>query len=514
MIYSETHNVMLVPSAPALKQLMPDLREVATEQGLMTIVPNSLDHMRLLRNLGYPAPSTITTNYDWCGDAPFRTQVDTAAMLTMHQRAYVLSEMGTGKTRAALHACVHMMRTQVIRKVLVVAPLSTLSTVWEYEITRYFSPYRAAVLHGTKAKRLKQLARNDVQFYIINHDGIHSIAQELLLRREIECVIVDEMGTFRNKRTRRWKALHQTIQGRLFVWGMSGSPTPTAPTDAWAQARLLTPKNVPPSFRAFQSMTMQQVSEFTWIPRAGANDIVFKALQPAVRFTREQCVELPPVSYVTHSVQFSTEQKHTYDKLVKDLVVGVADGTVVARNEGARLNKLLQVCAGFVYDDDHKGHDLNAHDRLSVLQQVLMETTGKVIIFVPFIHGVKVVSQYISKWCDHAVITGETPKKERDSIFAAFQHSPKYRAIVAHPQTMAHGLTLTSANIIVWYSPTNSLEIYEQANARIRRPGQTKKQLVLHLESQRIERRVYKRLQNQASMQGVLLDMIAENTLK
>jgi SNF2 family DNA or RNA helicase len=112
---------------------------------------------------------------------------------------------------------------------------------------------------------------------------------------------------------------------------------------------------------------------------------------------------------------------------------------------------------------------------------------------------------------DCSLVHGGTNKKHRDQIFAAFQTSDSPRVIVAHPQCMAHGLTLTSASTIIWFTPTTSLEIYEQANARITRPGQKHKALIIHLQSTAIERKIYKRLQKKASLQGALLDMFDDN---
>lgn len=483
------------------------------------ILPHTRDTTRLARNVGHAVPAPIVTQYDWNADTPFRTQIITAALLSMQQRAYVLSEMGTGKTRATLHAANFLMLNQDIQRMIVVAPLSTLVQVWDKEVFKYFNHLSTGVLHGTKAQRLKVLAQ-DHHIYIINHDGVQTILPELLARTDIQLVVIDELAAFRNARTDRWKAVNmlvnggmrkgsvQPIAGRAFAWGLTGSPTPNEPSDAWGQCRLLSPGKVPPFFKQFKRMTMTQVSQFKWIPRPEANDIVFEAMQPAVRFKRDDCVELPETSYQNRQVQLSPEQQRVYSEMMKKLKLGFQEGTVTAANEGVLFSKLLQVAAGWVYTNDRKVVSLPNQDRIDNLLEVLDEAEGKVIVFVDFIHAAEEVYNILLKSKIHAsLVTGQTPANARNHIFNAFQSAAFPRVLVAHPKCMAHGLTLTAANTIVWFTPTTSLETYEQACARITRPGQMRKSLIVHLTGTPVESKLYRRLQQKASTQGSLLEL-------
>jgi SNF2 family DNA or RNA helicase len=180
-------------------------------------------------------------------------------MLTMNRRAYVLSEMGTGKTRSALYAIDFLIREQQIQRAIIVAPLSTLTTVWYREVFRYFNHMSVGVLHGSRERRKEVLAQ-DHHIYVINHDGIKTVLPDLLLRNDISCVVVDELAAFRNARTDRWKALSALVGHRKFAWGLTGSPTPNEPSDAWGQAKLLTPERAPKFFKNFKEATMVQVS--------------------------------------------------------------------------------------------------------------------------------------------------------------------------------------------------------------------------------------------------------------
>lgn len=479
-------------------------------QGPTLILPHENDTVKLARNLGYRVPAPIITQYDWNNDTPFKTQKITAAMLTMNRRAYVLSQMGTGKTRATLHAVNWLMLDREIERALVIAPLSTLWNVWDTEVFRFFNHLSVGVLHGSRAARLKVLAQpHDI--YVINLDGVGTILPALLARNDIQCVVIDELGFLRTPGTDRWKNVHKLVTGRKYVWGLTGSPTPNEPSDAWAQCRLLTPHAVPHHFKAFKRQTMRQISQFKWLAKDDANDTVFAAMQPAVRFKRDDCIELPPVSYQTRKVEMSDQQKRIYQQMMSKLRVAFTQGEVTAANEGVLFSKLLQIAAGWVYTTDKKVVGLDNKDRLQNMLDVIDEADGKVIVFNEFIHAAMNLYQLLqAEQISCALVTGQTGMAERNRIFRDFQDKASPRVLVAHPKCMAHGLTLTSANVVTWFTPTTSLETYEQACARITRPGQTRKQLIIHLTGTPVESKLYRRLQQRKSVQGALLEMFEE----
>jgi SNF2 family DNA or RNA helicase len=492
-----------VPFNAALANLVAE----HVREGDKMVLPHTHEVVRLARNLGLKAPAPIMVQYDWSGGKPFKTQKITAAMLTMNRRAYVLSEMGTGKTRATLFAIDFLIKCGVIQKAIVIAPLSTLTTVWYREIFRYFNHLSVGVLHGSRKRRQAILAQ-DHHVYVINHDGLKTLLPDLRARRDIQCVVIDELATFRNATADRWKILNAFIQPRSYVWGLTGSPTPNEPPDAWAQVKLLTPSRVPKYYKHFKEATMHQVSTFKWVPRKDSKDTVYDVMQPAVRFKRDDCVELPPVSYDTREVPLTGRQKEIYDHMFQHSKMAFAEGDVTAANEGVLMSKLLQITTGFVYTRKGEAVQLDNSTRMAALTELLDEAEGKVIVFVDFIHASKMIAKYlIADGYSVEQVSGETSKTERDRIFTAFQSAEFPRIIVAHPKCMAHGLTLTEANTIIWFSPTTSLETYEQACARITRPGQTRKQLIMHLTGSSVESKLYKRLQQRSSLQGALLEM-------
>lgn len=507
-LVSVKHKSFAIPFDAGIANIVPAAQPFThPDRGSMLLLPHTRDTTRLARNMGYVCPAPILAYYDWNNDTPFHTQRITAALLTMQSRAFVLSQMGTGKTRATLHAINFLMLTGEISSAIVIAPLSTLIQVWDMEVFKYFNHLSTGILYGTKAQRLKSLgAKKDI--YIINHDGAETILPDLVGRRDIDCVVVDELAAFRNARTDRWKAVNKLCASRRFVWGLTGAPTPNSPTDAWGQVKLLNPSRVPKYFKEFQRSTMVQVSQFKWIEKKEANDIVFDAMQPAVRYKRDDCVELPPTSYQNRTVKLSKRQAFVYDELIKKLKLGFQEGTVTAANEGVLFSKLLQITCGWVYTTDRRVVALDNQDRIDNLLEVLDEADSKVIVFVDFVHAASEVHKILlQNNVSAALVTGSTPPAMRNVIFSNFQNAHLPRVLVAHPKCMAHGLTLTAASTIVWFSPTTSLETYEQACARITRPGQTQKSLVVHLTGTPIETKLYKRLQQKASVQGALLEL-------
>lgn len=481
-------------------------------------IPHRPDETRVLRNLGFEVPDPMPLHYSWPKVSgrhdPFEAQRETASFLTMHSRAFCLNGMGTGKTNSVLWAFDYLRRTKQVKKMLVVCPLSTMERTWADSVFHTFPHLDFAVLHGTKDKRVK-LLKTDVDIYIINIDGLSTIASELAARQDIDLIVVDELALARNASTERWKILNTTCNKQCTrrVWGLTGSPTPNAPTDAWAQCKLVTPDNpaVPKYFGSFRDQVMRQLTQFKWAAKPEANEVIHKMMQPAIRFSLDDCTDLPEQLFMTRDVEMTAEQKNAYRDMLSKLATEYQGGQILAVNEAIKANKLIQIACGVAYGADGESVVLPAKPRLDVLREIIDESEGKVIVFVPLTGALEAVAADLRDH-DHTVevVHGETSKSERDRIFGEFQKRPDPRVLVANAATMSHGLTLTAATTIVWYAPVHSNEVYEQACARVRRPGQTRTTVIVHVAGSDIERRVYKRLQDKQSMQGLLLDLMKE----
>ena len=483
----------------------------------LVAVPHRPDETRVLRNLGFEVPDPMPIHYQFPKVSgrhdPFAAQRDTASFLAMHSRAFCLNGMGTGKTNSALWAYDYLRRTKQVKKMLVVCPLSTMERTWADSVFNTFPHLDAVVLHGTRERRQK-LLKQDVHIYIINIDGLSAIKDELAKRDDIDLIVVDELALARNSSTDRWKLLNTICnkQSVRRVWGMTGSPTPNAPTDAWAQCRLVTPDNamVPKYFGAFRDRVMRQLTQFKWVNRPEANDVVWQMMQPAIRFSLDDCTDLPEQTFITREVEMTPEQKKAYKDMLSKLATDYQGGQILAVNEAVKANKLIQIACGVAYGTNGEEVVIPSKPRMDVLKEIIEGSEGKVIVFVPLTAALESVAAELSKEWTVEVVHGQTSKSERDRIFGEFQRTPDPRVLVANAAAMSHGLTLTEATTIVWYAPVHSNETYEQACARVRRPGQTRTTVIVHIAGSDVERRVYKRLQEKQSMQGLLLDMMKE----
>lgn len=496
----------------------------------MIAVPHRPDEVRVLRMLGFEVPDPMPAYYQWPGRyKPFGAQKETSNFMAMNNRAFVLNSMGLGKTLSALWAYDYLRSVKLVKKVLVVCPLSTMERTWADEIFRSFPHLDAVVLYGTAEKR-KKLLKQNVHIYIINTDGIKTVRDELAKREDIDLVIVDELALFRNASTDRWKVM-DTIANKQTprrVWGMTGSPTPNAPIDAWAQCRLLTPtrSDLPRYFNKARDAVMRQISQYTFVPREDALDTVKGWMQPAIRYALDDVIDLPPQIFINRDAEMTKEQAAAYKDMVAKLAAEYEGGQILAVNEAVKIGKLVQIACGTAYSGDGGTVVLPAAPRVAVVQEVIEESEGKVIVFVPYtavlnslarelagpVEAVasKLTNDYIMGTV--AVVSGDTPKQARDDIFRRFQEpQDPLRIIVANPATMSHGLTLTAATTIAWYAPIHSNEIYGQACARVRRPGQKRTTVIVHIAGSPIERKIYDRLQQKESVQGTLLEMFKES---
>lgn len=513
VIVSKANEALVVPRSPGMEGLFPEGKALSTSQW---IIKHGLSEYLLLRRLGFRVPNPITCYYDWAGGRPFSVQRVTCSLLTASPRAYVLNDMGTGKTRAALWAWDWLRTKGYCGKLLISAKLSTLTRVWKRECFIAIPHRKVQILEGTKKQRIKRLNDPEAEVFVINHDGMKVLDAELKLHPEIDVLIIDELATYRNNNDRS-KSMVKFAERMKFVWGMTGSPMPNEPTDVWMQCKIITPHTVPRYRTHARDMLMTKHGEYLWVPKPDAVEKAYSWMQPAVRFTLDDVVELPDVVERYIDVPLSKQQHEVYTKMAREFTAMVGTNEINASNAAAAMNKLLQVSGGYVYAGG-KTVVLDAEARKQQLIDLINEATGKVLVFCPFRHMVTGLSERFGtdptdpEFIDQAIIHGDVSSGMRNTIFEAFQETPQFKVILAHPGCMAHGLTLTAADTIIWYCPITSLELYEQANARIRRVGQKHRQQVIHLQGTPVERRVYALLRKKAKVQDMLLSLFAEAT--
>jgi SNF2 family DNA or RNA helicase len=384
-----------------------------------------------------------------------------------------------------------------------------MDSAWRNDLFRFAMHRRVDVAYGKPEKR-RDIIAGDAEFVIINFDGVE-IVSEAIANGKFDLIVVDEANAYKNPQTKRWKILSKLLLPDTWLWMLTGTPASQSPVDAYGIAKLVNPNNVPRFYGGFRDQVMNKVTQFKWVPKPDANSVVHKALQPAIRFTKEQCLDLPEMTYVTRDVPLSAQQEKYYELLRRQLIVQAAGEEITTVNAAANLNKLLQLSGGAVYSDTGEVVQFDASNRLSVLREVVEESSHKVLVFVPYRHAIEVVADDLKKHgYSTAVIHGGVSASNRSAIFERFQTTDSPQVLVIQPQAASHGVTLHAANTIVYWSPVMSVETYLQCNARVHRAGQKNPSVVVHLQGSGVERRMYTMLHNKVDIHNKIIDLYGE----
>jgi hypothetical protein len=485
--------------------VIPKSKDMGNNQ---VLVNWGLDEMQVLKNLQIKnIPSPIISKYDWPGmHKPFEHQKTTSSFLTLHRRAFCLNEQGTGKTGSVIWAADYLMTLGKVKRVLVICPLSIMDSAWRADLFKFAMHRTVDIAYGTREKRTR-IINSDAEFIIINYDGVE-IVKDIIAENKFDLVVIDEANAYKNTQTTRWKTLNKILTPDTWLWMLTGTPAAQSPVDAYGLAKLVNPKNVPKFYTTFKDMVMYKVTQFKWTIRPNADKIVYQSLQPAIRFTKEECLDLPEMTYVTREVELTPQQKKYYNALRSKLVIQASGEQITAVNAAVGLSKLLQISCGAVYSDTGETLEFDINNRYKVLREVIDETQQKILIFVPFKHTIQILSQQLQQdGFTTEIINGEVSANKRAEIFKQFQETPNPRILIIQPQAASHGVTLTAADTVVWWGPTPSLETYAQANARVHRAGQRHPVTIVRLQGSNAERHLYKMLDTRITDHTKLVDL-------
>lgn len=467
-----------------------------------------LDEVQVLKNLKIKdVPSPILREYNWPGlHAPFAHQKTTAAFLTLNKRAFCLNEQGTGKTGSVIWAADYLMKKGRIRRVLVVCPLSIMDSAWRADLFKFAMHRSVDIAYGSAEKRREVIA-SQAEFIIVNFDGLEIIAEDVA-NGGFDLVVVDEANAYKNVQTKRWKTLNKLLRPDTWLWMLTGTPAAQSPVDAYGLAKLVNPLAVPKFFSSFRDMVMVKATQFRWVPKPSATQTVFNVLQPAIRFTKAECLDLPEMTYVDRHIALTKQQEQYYKLLKNKMIIEAAGEEITSVNAAVNLSKLLQLSCGAVYSDTGDTVTFDIKNRYAVLLEVIEEAAKKVLVFVPFRNSIHVVAEKLVKdGYTVEIINGDVPANRRADIFKRFQETPDPRILVIQPQAASHGVTLTAADTVVWWGPTSSLETYAQANARVHRAGQRHPTTVVRLQGSNAERHVYKMLDTKGDVHTQIVDL-------
>ena len=461
---------------------------------------------RLVRVYG-DAPNPMLKEYEWPGMfQPFAHQKTTSSYLALRDRAFCFNEAGTGKTSSVIWAADYLMQTEQIKRVLVICPLSIMYSAWQADVFKTAMHRSVAVAYGD-ANRRKKVINGEYEFVIINYDGVNTV-QEAIGKAGFDLIVIDEANAYKTVSTKRWRTLAKLITPSTRLWMLTGTPASQSPMDAFGLAKLVNPTGVPKYVTSWRDKVMMQLARFKWVPKSTAKNDVFSALQPAIRFAKADCLDLPEVMYQTREVPLTAQVTKFYRELKNQLLIEAAGETISAVNAAAQLSKLLQISGGALYTDTREVVEFDVSPRLNTLMEVLNETENKVLVFVPFRHTIELVSRFLNQQgVKNEIINGDVPARERAEIINRFQTQTNPQVLVIQPQAASHGVTLTAADTVVFWSPVMSVETYLQCIARIDRVGQKNSMTIVHLQGSDAERRVYAMLNGKVSSHESLVDL-------
>ena len=445
-------------------------------------------------------------------------QQKTVDFCSEHPRVLNFSDPGTGKTRSHIDA---FLERPGRKRALVFAPLSILQPAWGNDIKQYAPSASFAI---ADAKHRKAALYSSADFVLCNHDGAKAVAkmakEDKHLLSDFDTLIIDEATAYKNLAGRGGSDRAQAIADIRHHFEhrglLTGTPGSNSILDLWAIAFLADDgKRLGTSYYAFRNQvtTPKQVGPsaqmIEWVEKPGAIDIVSKQLEDiTIRFEKSQCVDIPANHVFTVYTELPKEVRQIYNEMLRESLVMFESGEIVnAINAGARAAKLLQICTGAVYADGRVARLVHL-DRYKLVIDLIQERPWPCVVVFNWQHEREQLTRLAdSAHIPFAVLDGSTPERQRPDIVNRFQ-AGKLQALFIHPQTAAHGLTLTAGRSTIWASPTANAEHFLQANARIDRNGQKHEtETILIAAKGTREEHVYEMLQGKVGRVTTLLDI-------
>lgn len=416
-------------------------------------------------------------------------------------------DMGLGKTVSTLTAFSELQLLDT-EKMLVIAPLNVAKDTWADEISKWdhLKHLRVSKILGTPKQRLAALNK-DADIYITNKENTKWLCDQYKEEWPFDMVVIDELSTFKNPSSQRFKAIKKKLPLVKRFVGLTGTPSPNSLLDLWAQVYLIDRgERLETAFSRYRERYFRathQVSDhvYNWELREGSEDLIYKQIEDiALSMKASDYLDMPERIDTKQVVTLSNKERKLYDELEKYYILeDETDGTIVAQSGASLSQKLLQLSNGAVYTDDEDVRHI--HERkLDKLEEIIEEAQGQpILLFYNFRHD---RDRILERFDD--VITLD------DSNYKAKWNSGKAKILLAHPASAGHGLNLQQGgHIIVWFGLTWSLELYQQANARLYRQGQEHTTIIHHIMTDNtIDQRVYKALQNKELTQDELMKAI------
>lgn len=440
---------------------------------------------------------------------PYPYQQAAVDWILNHRRCGLFLEMGLGKTVITLTAVKQLMKNFAFTKVLVIAPLRVAATVWAEEAAKWdhLQDLRCVKVLGSRLEREAAL-REDADVYIINRENIPWLVAYQATSKvwPFDMLVLDELSSFKSPKAERFKALRRVLPAVRRIVGLTGTPSPNGLIDLWSQIYLLDKGERLGRFvttyrdRYFVPVQVNGNVVYKYALQAGADKEIYNKISDiCMSMKAEDYLRMPKRMDITYPVSLSERAQKAYEQMERDLVLPLAGAAITAQNAAVLTGKLLQLANGAIYTET--GDYIQIHDtKLDALEDLIEAANGEpVLVYYSFRH-------------DADRIVKRFPQARRlltpDDVNA--WNSGSVELMIAHPASAGHGLNLQAGgHIIIWFGLSWSLELYQQANARLHRQGQSHPVTIYHvITKDTVDESVLKVLTGKAVRQDALIDAV------
>lgn len=433
-----------------------------------------------------------------------------------HPLAAVLLDMGLGKTSITLSAVADLLFDSFeVHKVLVIAPLRVARDTWSAEIKKWdeFHHLIYSVAVGTEAERKAALQRK-ADIYIINRENVQWLVDESKIPFDFDMVIVDELSSFKNHRSKRFKSLMQVRPRVKRVVGLTGTPASNGLMDLWAEFKVIDMGRRLGRFITgyrldyFVPDKMNGQIVYSYRLRPGAEAAIYNKISDiTISMKSTDHIRMPELVSSEYPVYLDPDEQDTYDEMKKQFVLDLPDGEITAANAAVLSGKLSQMANGAIYQDNGGIKEIHSR-KLDALEDIIESANGKPLL--------------VAYWYQHDLERIMKRLHEKHIPFSKLDTSDSIRrwnngeipVALIHPASAGHGLNLQSGgNTIVWFGLTWSLELYQQTIARLWRQGQTAETVIVQhiITDGTIDEQILRALKAKDKTQSALISAVKAN---
>lgn len=423
----------------------------------------------------------------------------------------LLLEMGLGKTVITMTAIQELMYDCFeVSRVLIIAPKRVAEDTWtrEHEKWDHLKDLRISKVLGNEQQRILAL-RTEADIYVIGRDNVKWLVETYQRRKKwpFDMIVVDELSSFKNPQAQRFRALRKVLPHTKRVVGLTGTPSPNGLMDLWAEIYLLDRgERLGGTIGAYRETYFRPgarngYTTYKWEPIRGAQEVIEKKISDiCISMSAADYLQLPKRIDNVIPVKLSVSEMAAYKRMEEEQLLRIDDEDIAALNAAAVMGKLLQIANGSVYSVDNV--PVKIHEaKLDALSEIVDTTDSPVLVFYSYKHDLSAIRERIPE--------ARTLETEKD---IADWNAGKIKVLLAHPASVGYGLNLQEGgHTIVWYGLTWSLELYQQANARLHRQGQEKPVIIHHLiATGTVDEQVMRALQSKDVTQASLMRALKE----